>query len=70
MSEPNRYSPELRERAVRMVNDNRQDYDWFNNRRIHEPLDYVPPVEFEDHSCISAGESRISILNACLLCNR
>jgi putative transposase len=23
--------------------------DWFNNRRIHESLDYVPPVEFEDH---------------------
>jgi putative transposase len=22
--------------------------DWFNNRRIHESLDYVPPVEFED----------------------
>jgi putative transposase len=21
--------------------------DWFNNRRIHEALDYVPPVEFE-----------------------
>jgi transposase InsO family protein len=21
--------------------------DWFNNRRIHESLDYVPPVEFE-----------------------
>ncbi len=41
------YSPELRERAVMMVNDNRQDYDWSNNRRIHESLDYVPPVEFE-----------------------
>ena len=23
--------------------------DWFNNRRIHESLGYVPPVEFEDH---------------------
>jgi putative transposase len=23
--------------------------DWFNNWRIHESLDYVPPVEFEDH---------------------
>jgi putative transposase len=23
--------------------------DWFNNRRIHESLDYVAPVEFEDH---------------------
>jgi transposase InsO family protein len=21
--------------------------DWFNNRRIHESLDYVPTVEFE-----------------------
>ncbi len=21
--------------------------DWFNNRRIHESLDYLPPVEFE-----------------------
>ena len=21
--------------------------DWFNNRRIHEALDYVPPAEFE-----------------------
>ena len=23
--------------------------DWFNNRRIHESLDYVPPIEFEAH---------------------
>jgi putative transposase len=23
--------------------------DWFNNRRIHESLDYVSPVEFEAH---------------------
>ena len=23
--------------------------DWFNNRRIHESLGDVPPVEFEDH---------------------
>jgi putative transposase len=23
--------------------------DWFNNRRIHESLGYVPPVEFEAH---------------------
>lgn len=23
--------------------------DWFNNQRIHESLDYVPPVEFEAH---------------------
>lgn len=23
--------------------------DWFNRRRIHESLDYVPPVEFEAH---------------------
>jgi transposase InsO family protein len=23
--------------------------EWLNNRRIHESLDYVPPVEFEDH---------------------
>ena len=22
--------------------------DWFNNRRIHEALDYVPPAEFEE----------------------
>jgi putative transposase len=30
--------------------------EWFNNRRIHESLDYVPPVEFEDqyyHSNVS-----------------
>ena len=23
--------------------------DWFNNKRIHESLDYVTPTEFEDH---------------------
>jgi transposase InsO family protein len=23
--------------------------DWFNNRRTHESLDYVPQVEFEGH---------------------
>jgi len=22
--------------------------DWFNNRRLLEPLGYVPPVEFEE----------------------
>jgi transposase InsO family protein len=23
--------------------------DWFNNGRIHESFDYLPPVEFEAH---------------------
>jgi transposase InsO family protein len=23
--------------------------DWFNNWRIHDSLDYVPPIEFEAH---------------------
>jgi putative transposase len=30
--------------------------DWFNNQRIHESLDYLPPVEFEDH-CYDSNES-------------
>ena len=30
--------------------------DWFNNRRIHESLDYVPPVEFEA-AYYDSGES-------------
>ena len=32
--------------------------DWFNNRRIHESLDYVPPFEFEAHYyALSESES-------------
>ncbi len=32
--------------------------DWFNNRRIHEALDYVPPVEFEaNYHSISESEN-------------
>ena len=32
--------------------------DWFNNRRIHESLGYVPPVEFEaDYHGTNESES-------------
>lgn len=33
----------------------RRVVDWTNNRRMHEPLDYVPPVEIEAH-CYGADE--------------
>ena len=67
-----RYSPEVRERAVRMVFEHVSEYssqwesicsiatkigctaetlrkwvDWFNNRRLLEPIGNIPSVEFE-----------------------
>ena len=36
--------------------------DWFNNRRIHESLDYVPPVEFEDHYYDANESESLSVL--------
>src|ERR1019366_8359149 len=36
--------------------------DWFNNRRIHESLYYVPLVEFEDHySALSASDRLVAL---------
>ena len=48
-----RYSPEVRERAVRMVLEHGKDHvlqweaDWFNNRLLLEPIGNVPPAEAE-----------------------
>jgi putative transposase len=36
--------------------------DWFNNRRIHESLDYVPPVEFEAHYYESNESDSLAVL--------
>ena len=36
--------------------------DWFNNRRIHESLDYVPPVEFEAHYYDSCESDNLAVL--------
>jgi putative transposase len=36
--------------------------DWFNNRRIHESLDYVPPVEFETHYYRSNESEILAVL--------
>ena len=36
--------------------------DWFNNRRIHEALDYVPPVEFEAHYYDSCESDNLAVL--------
>ncbi len=36
--------------------------DWFNNRRIHESLDYVPPVEFEAHYYDSSESENLSAM--------
>ena len=36
--------------------------DWFNNRRIHESLDYVPPVEFEAHYYDSSESENLTVL--------
>ena len=36
--------------------------DWFNNRRIHESLDYVPPVEFEAHYYDPNESERLAVL--------
>jgi putative transposase len=35
---------------------------WFNNRRIHESLDYVSPVEFEAHYYDSNESDRLAVL--------
>ena len=34
---------------------------WFNNPRIHEALDYVPPVEFEAHYYGSKESERLAV---------
>lgn len=36
--------------------------DWFNHRRIHESLDYVPPVEFEAHYYDSSESESLAAL--------
>ena len=36
--------------------------DWFNNRRIHEALDYVPPVEFEAAYYDSSESENLPVL--------
>ena len=36
--------------------------DWFNNRRIHEALDYVPPVEFEAAYYDSSESENLAVL--------
>ena len=36
--------------------------DWFNNRRIHEALDYVPPATFEAHYYESNESDRLAVL--------
>ena len=55
MGRPSRFSPEVRERAVRMVEEHREAVefatltwvDWFNTRRLLGPLGDIPPAEFE-----------------------
>ncbi len=46
------FSPEVRARAVRMVQEHRGEHpsqwvDWFNNRRLLEPIGNIPPAEAE-----------------------
>ena len=36
--------------------------DWCNNQRIHESLDYVPPVEFETTYCDSSESESLPAL--------
>jgi putative transposase len=36
--------------------------EWFNNRRIHESLDYVPPVEFEAAYYDSSESENLAVL--------
>jgi putative transposase len=36
--------------------------DWFNNRRIHEALNYVPPVEFEAAYYDSSESENLAVL--------
>ena len=32
--------------------------DWFNTRRLLEPIGYVPPAEYEAHYCAQRGGAR------------
>ena len=36
--------------------------DWFNNRRIHEALNYLPPVEFEAHYYDTSESENLAVL--------
>jgi transposase InsO family protein len=36
--------------------------EWFNNRRIHESLEYVPPVEFETRYYASNESETLTVL--------
>jgi hypothetical protein len=50
MSKSNKFSPEVRERAVRMLQEHRGEYPslWAaNHHRLLEPISYIPPAEAE-----------------------
>lgn len=36
--------------------------DWINNRRIHEALDFVPPIEFEAHHYVANESVRLAVV--------
>ncbi len=53
----NRFSPEMRERAVRMVQ------DWFNHIRLLEPIGYIPPAEAEENYYRQLANSQETIVS-------
>lgn len=58
MNESMKFSPEVRERAVHMVQEHRSEYanalamlewvSWFNHRRPLEPIGCIPPAEADE----------------------
>ena len=52
MNKSKKFSPEMRERALRMVKEavefaTLEWVAWFNNERLLEPIGYIPPAEAE-----------------------
>ncbi|QAU95482.1 hypothetical protein ETE46_06615 [Escherichia coli] len=64
MTKNTRFSPEVRQRAVRMVLESQSEYDsqwaWYNNRRLLERLGHTPPAEAEKAYYASIGNDDLA----------
>ncbi|MCA7052811.1 hypothetical protein [Escherichia coli] len=60
MTKNTRFSPEVRQRAVRMVLESQSEYDSQNNRRLLERLGHTPPAEAEKAYYASIGNDDLA----------